>query len=119
MESPLRLGLALPLLFLSGMIAATARRTLSKNKAGFRPGDRSGNLVATGIYRFSRHPMYLSLVILFVGVAFLINSIYLLGITPVLVVILHFGVIIKEEKLLEHYFGDAYLQYKKQVRRWL
>jgi protein-S-isoprenylcysteine O-methyltransferase Ste14 len=63
--------------------------------------------------------MYVALTLLYVGVALLINALWiLLLVVPVLGVI-RYGVIAREEAYLARKFGDAYRQYTTQVRRWL
>ena len=77
------------------------------------------SLVTTGPFRFSRNPLYLSLTLLFAGLSLILNSLWgLIALAPVLA-ILHFGVILREERYLEAKFGESYRQYRTQVRRWL
>ena len=76
------------------------------------------SLVITGPFRFSRNPLYLSLTILFAGLSLVVNTLWgFIALVPVLVV-LHFGVILREERYLEAKFGESYRQYRSQVRRW-
>jgi protein-S-isoprenylcysteine O-methyltransferase Ste14 len=82
------------------------------------PGRASTTLVIEGPFRFTRNPMYLGLTLIYVGIAFAANSAWLLGLTAPLLIVMHFGVIVREEAYLERKFGDAYLQYRKTVRRW-
>ncbi len=63
--------------------------------------------------------MYLSLTLLYFGIASLINSLWIaIFVLPVIVVIQR-GVIEPEERYLERKFGDEYLRYKSRVRRWI
>ena len=79
----------------------------------------STNIVATGPYRFSRNPMYLSMALLVAGIAIWVNSLWILiPLIPSLIVI-QIGVIAREEKYLTEKFGDEYVQYKTQVHRWI
>ena len=72
-----------------------------------------------GIYQFSRNPMYISLTLVYLGIAAWVNSLWiLLLLVPVLVVLTQ-GVIKREERYLKKKFGDEYLRYKSQVRRWI
>ena len=72
-----------------------------------------------GIYRFSRNPMYVSLAVVYLGIACWVNSLWvLLLVVPVLVVVDQ-GIIKREEQYLKHKFGDEYLRYKSEVRRWI
>jgi protein-S-isoprenylcysteine O-methyltransferase Ste14 len=76
-------------------------------------------LVTSGPYRFSRNPLYLGgNVFIFFGAALLLGSP-----TAFLFTALHLPLmdlfIRREEKQLEHTFGDEWLRYKNQVRRWI
>ncbi len=76
-------------------------------------------IVTDGIYRLSRNPMYVSLAVVYFGIACWVNSLWvLLFIVPVLIVVDR-GVIKREEQYLEHKFGGEYLRYKSEVRRWI
>ena len=63
--------------------------------------------------------MYLALCVLQVGLSFLLNDwIALLFVIP-LALVLHYGVILREERYLEATFGEEYLALKREVRRWI
>lgn len=76
-------------------------------------------LVVAGPFRFSRNPMYLARTLLYVGLALLANALWVLAALVPLLIVMHYGVIKREERYLERQFGDAYLQYRAAVRRWL
>jgi protein-S-isoprenylcysteine O-methyltransferase Ste14 len=76
-------------------------------------------LVKTGPCRFSRNPFYLALVLLSVGFGILMNSLWMGIGSVILFLFLHFGVVIPEEKYLTARFGEDYLEYKANVRRWI
>jgi protein-S-isoprenylcysteine O-methyltransferase Ste14 len=94
-------------------------KSFFKAKTTFDARNTTTTLVTTGIYKLSRNPAYLSLVLLYIGLSFLINSVWIL----ILVVPAFYSIqkfcIEREEKYLEGKFGDRYLAYKKQVRRWI
>jgi len=76
-------------------------------------------IVRGGPYRFTRNPMYLALCLVQAGIGFLLNDwITLLFVVP-LALVLHFGVILPEERYLEAKFGERYLALKREVRRWI
>lgn len=76
-------------------------------------------IVTTGFYRFSRNPIYVSFVLLLMGLGISFNSLWIfLSVVP-FIAIMNWGVISREEAYLEHKFGEDYLTYKSQVRRWL
>ena len=47
------------------------------------------------------------------------NSLWILGMLLLLFLVMSRAVIAREERYLEHKFGQVYLDYKKSVRRWL
>jgi protein-S-isoprenylcysteine O-methyltransferase Ste14 len=84
------------------------------------PGNRpTTTIVRTGPYRCSRNPIYLSLSLLQLGVAFWVNSLWLLVTLMPAVALMSFVVIPWEEQYLETRFPSDYLPYKASVRRWL
>jgi len=84
------------------------------------PGDRpTTTIVRTGPYRYSRNPIYLSFSLLQLGVAFWVNSLWLLVTLIPAVALMSFVVIPREEQYLESRFPSDYLPYKASVRRWL
>ena len=79
----------------------------------------ANSLQTTGIYSISRNPMYLSLLLIYTGLAFLLGNWWtIVFILPIIAIITYF-IIRPEEKYLERAFGITYLDYKKKVRRWL
>jgi protein-S-isoprenylcysteine O-methyltransferase Ste14 len=76
-------------------------------------------IVTTGVYRFTRNPMYVGMALAFAGITLVLNRPYALALLPIAMWIIDFGVIRREERYLEGKFGDDYLRYKERVRRWL
>jgi protein-S-isoprenylcysteine O-methyltransferase Ste14 len=76
-------------------------------------------LVTEGPYRFSRNPMYLGFTLLYLGIALLFGSLWPLLFLPLVLWVMHFGVIVREEAYLERRFGDGYREYRRRVNRWL
>ncbi len=79
----------------------------------------STSLVTGGPYRWTRNPIYLSLAILQLGFASLVNSVWLAAMIAPLVFALHFGVILREERYLAKRMGPDYERYLKSARRWI
>ncbi len=76
-------------------------------------------LTTSGPFRISRHPMYLGMTSILLGVTFLCGS-FITFIFPVLYIVIMETVFIPmEEKNLARQFGDEYANYKKRVRRWV
>ena len=76
-------------------------------------------IVQTGLYRISRNPMYLGMFCLLTGWAIYLAVLSPFLLLPIFIVVLTQQQIIPEEKILEEKFGEPYLNYKQQVRRWL
>ena len=76
-------------------------------------------LVTGGPFRFSRNPMYVGFALTYLGLAFGLNTPVAIGLLLPCLVVMTWGVILREERYLEAKFGQAYLDYKKRVRRWL
>ena len=92
-----------------------------KSKANINPIhlEKSNVFVVSGIYRFSRNPMYLSLAGLLVAWAvYLQSAVSFLGVFLFIYLITQWQ-IKPEEYWLEKKFGESYLAYKKKVRRWI
>ena len=84
----------------------------------FKPQNTAA-LVTSGVYRFTRNPMYLGLFILLLGwAAFLCSAFALLGPIAFVAYITRFQ-IVPEERVLSAKFGAAYSEYRARVRRWI
>jgi protein-S-isoprenylcysteine O-methyltransferase Ste14 len=76
-------------------------------------------LVTTGIYRWTRNPIYLGFFLAYGGIGVAALSPWILILTLPLVVTIRYGVVAREEAYLERRFGDTYRDYKARVRRWV
>ncbi|MPW05634.1 isoprenylcysteine carboxylmethyltransferase family protein [Paraburkholderia sp. CNPSo 3155] len=84
------------------------------------PGNRPTTaIVCKGPFRYSRNPIYLAFSLLQLGVAFSVNSLWLLVTLVPAVALMSLVVIPREERYLESRFPSEYLPYKASVRRWL
>ena len=76
-------------------------------------------LQTTGIYAITRNPMYISLLLLYLGLSFIIGNWWNIILSPLLVTVVQEYIIKREERYLEHHFGEAFTTYKTRVRRWI
>ena len=76
-------------------------------------------LVEAGPFRFTRNPLYVALTILFAALSVEMNMAWGFVILVPLLVVMHYGVIRREEAYLDGKFGDAYRGYRSRVRRYL
>ena len=116
-------SLAVPLgiliVFVAVAIGLLAVREMVTASTPLDVRKRSTRIVTSGVFQQSRNPIYLGMVLLCTGVAFLVDSLWLLGVVPLFAAILQKGVIEPEEAYLERNFGEDYLRYKARVRRWI
>ena len=103
-------GMALATWFIRTMRAADT--TLDVNKP-------VSSLVQDGPFRYSRNPGYLSLAMIYAGIAILRSALWAILLLPLLVVVTKRELIEREERYLERTFGEEYLAYKRRVRRWV
>lgn len=83
------------------------------------PSHPTKALVTTGIFRVTRNPIYMTYNLFSVGLALLTENVWMLATIPLVFIVMHYGVILREERYLERKFGDEYRAYKSRVRRWL
>ena len=76
-------------------------------------------VIATGPYRFSRNPIYLSFTLLQLGLGMWANSAWVVGMLIPTLVLMSYGVIAREEQYMAEKFGEEYLRYTAAVRRWM
>lgn len=99
-----------------GMAAIGLFRRRGNNLEPWKPAT---TLVATGIYKRTRNPMYLGMALIFAGLALVFDSLSTLLLLPIVVIVIERTVIAREERYLERKFGEDYQRYKGEVRRWI
>lgn len=109
---------AVPILAAIWITGKSALR-FRKHETTVMPYEQSSALVTDGFYEHSRNPMYLAMLLLLVGVAWLLGSVTAFLPAPLMYLVLRYRVIPVEEGMLEETFGDEYLEYRRKVRRWL
>jgi protein-S-isoprenylcysteine O-methyltransferase Ste14 len=107
------------LIILAPTLALSALVTMKAAGTNVDPAKPAITIVRGGPFRFTRNPMYVALCLVQVALGFFLNDwITLLFVVP-LALILHYGVVLREERYLAAKFGEPYLQYKREVRRWI
>jgi protein-S-isoprenylcysteine O-methyltransferase Ste14 len=84
-----------------------------------KPFEESSTLLTDGAFKLSRNPMYLGFALILAGVALCFGTLSPWFVLPIFVFLIEKDFIIKEENLLEKTFDQAYLAYKRKVRRWI
>jgi len=95
--------------------ANLAFRSAGTNVEPWKP---SVTLVVGGIFSWLRNPMYVGGTLFLAGLAILLGSDWMLVMTVIFVLVIHFGVVKREERYLEAKFGDAYRRYVSAVPRY-
>ena len=83
------------------------------------PWEASTTLIRSGLYRFSRNPMYLGMAVTSAGIAIFFESLAAAILLAIVIVMIDRLVIAREELYLERRFGSDYAAYRAEVRRWL
>jgi protein-S-isoprenylcysteine O-methyltransferase Ste14 len=83
------------------------------------PREPATRLVTHGPYLYTRNPGYLSMAMIYAGVAALANALWALLLLPAALVVIQREVIGREERYLKRRFGEEYIRYMAQVRRWI
>jgi protein-S-isoprenylcysteine O-methyltransferase Ste14 len=116
---PLWRWIAGAILFAAGLAVGLPAIELFK-RAGTPPPpwQPTTGIVTGGIYERTRNPMYIGMGLLYAGLAVGLDGPIALLLLPVVMLIIRYGVIAREERYLEAKFGEDYRAYKARVRRW-
>lgn len=101
------------------LLSATVVRAFGAAGTPVTPWRGTTRLVHAGPYRYSRNPDYIGQTLVYVGIALVVNSWWLLILLPLVLLAVQLGVIRREERYLEAKFGAEYRDYTTRVRRWL
>jgi protein-S-isoprenylcysteine O-methyltransferase Ste14 len=94
-------------------------RTLKRAGTNVNPREPTLAIVSDGPYRFTRNPLYVALIGLYLGITLAVGTAWpLVFLIPVLL-ITHYGIIKREERYLVGKFAEPYVAYMKSVRRWI
>ena len=110
-------GLLMAALGISGLLWCV-RDFYVSGKGTLAPWAPPQELVVVGLYRYSRNPMYVSVVLILLGWAISFHSAGLLVYALAMALAFHLRVILGEESWLARVHGSAWQQYSRRVRRW-
>ncbi len=94
-------------------------RIFASAKTNIEPWKPTTKIISTGIYAYSRNPIYVAFCLIPIGIGIVLDSFWIIISFFPSIVLVYFIAIKKEEAYLEQKFSAEYLQYKNSVRRWL
>jgi protein-S-isoprenylcysteine O-methyltransferase Ste14 len=106
------------LLVLGGIVAMRAIRLFQGAGTAVEPWKPTTALVTDGIFAKTRNPMYEALLFFVLGLAVGLASDWTTLLLVPAALVMHFGVVLREERYLEATFGDAYRRYQTKVPRY-
>jgi protein-S-isoprenylcysteine O-methyltransferase Ste14 len=110
-------GLAVAALAIS--LAIWGRRTMEAAGTNINPALPATTIVTSGPFRYSRNPLYCALTLLYLGLTLAVNTWWGVVLLFPLLIVMHTGVVLREERYLERKFGEPYRQYRSRVRRYM
>lgn len=111
--------LGLLLLLVALLVLRWSRKHFNAHGEDPDPTTQTFQVVQHGPYKHSRNPMYGGATLAMFALALLLNSWWLVAATFIVFVVLHYGVILREEKYLRQRFGKHYEEYMQRVSRWV
>ena len=99
-------------------IGITARGAFARAGTSVNPFQPATCLVTQGPFRFSRNPMYVAMTALFAGGVLMLRNGWLLLLLPLVMILMHVAVVLREERYLGMKFGADYSAYCSRVRRY-
>jgi protein-S-isoprenylcysteine O-methyltransferase Ste14 len=100
-------------------IARWGRKTMQAAGTNINPMLPATTIVSSGPFRYSRNPLYIALTLLFLGLTLLLNTWWGIVMLAPLLLTMHVGVVLREERYLDRKFGDSYRAYRSSVRRYM
>ncbi len=95
-----------------------ADKSFNKYDTTVKPNKASDRLITCGVFKISRNPMYLGMVLILLGLGFILGSLSQFLVIPIFISLLNKKFIQIEEKMLEEKFGDFWIEYKDTTRKW-
>lgn len=116
---PIAKNIGLGFTFIGFLCGVGAFLEFRKARTTLDPHGSVKALVKSGIYRFTRNPIYLGFLLMVIGFPLAYGSLWGLIVSPIFMATLSRLVIEKEEAYLEKKFKGEYTDYSSKVRRWL
>jgi protein-S-isoprenylcysteine O-methyltransferase Ste14 len=112
-------GLGWPILGGGVLLLGWFERAMRQADTPASPYKPVSHIATEGPFRYTRNPGYLSMAMIYAGIATIAKALWAILLLPVVLLVIQRGVIEREERYLERKFGEEYLRYKAKVRRWI
>ncbi len=119
LPAAVRFGLATACVLAALVLIGGALTGFRRAGTPAEPWQASTAIVTDGVYGYPRNPMYVAMTLFSGAIALAADSLITLLVLAPLLFVVHYGVVLREERYLERKFGDAYRRYKLAVRRWI
>ncbi len=103
----------------AGLLAYIAHNAMTRAGTNVFPTQPALALVTDGPFHYTRNPLYIAASGVYLGVALWVDGLVPLLLFPLVVTLLHYAIVLPEERYLETKFGESYRTYRSRVRRWL
>lgn len=111
--------LGLAIFILSGVLAHLSHLAMKRVGTNVLPTQPTLALATDGPYRYTRNPLYLAAIGVYLGVTLWVDSLVLIVLLVPMAAVLHVGIVLREERYLAAKFGQRYETYRSAVPRWL
>ena len=121
LPQPWRYPMSIGLWLIAATLFAGALLAFSRAQTTVNPHhpDKATALINSGVFRLSRNPLYLAMLLILIGWAFWLGNLIALAITSGFFIYMNPMQILPEERALQSKFGEEFTEYKTRVRRWL
>jgi protein-S-isoprenylcysteine O-methyltransferase Ste14 len=113
-----RMVVGVILFVLGASMPVTARRAFHEAETNIRPDKPTMAIITSGLYAHVRNPIYQGAAIALLGLALMLGSDWIPILMVPMLLALHYGVVLREERYLEKKFGEAYRRYTSEVPRY-
>jgi protein-S-isoprenylcysteine O-methyltransferase Ste14 len=118
-QRQLLVGLGLTAILLGLLVVGSAFRAFRQQRTALKPWKPTTSMIESGLFAWSRNPMYLAFGLISCGVGLALDNWWVLASCAPALLVVRQTAVLKEEAYLEARFGTRYRAYKARVRRWI
>ena len=118
MPENFQLPLGLLIILLAAILMALGIREFKKAETNVSPNKPVTAVITSGPFRYTRNPLYVSLSFVLIGIGIWLDNIWIITMLVPVLILIHYGVVKREEQYLTKKFEEKYLIYRGSVPRW-